>query len=123
MNKKILVAEDDINFSDILQREFTSEGFIVVAARDGKECLDLLEKEKPDLIVLDILMPRMDGLETAKRIKESGVDVPIIFLTNVKDIDSMSRALEITESDYFVKSDLKIAEIVNRVKDKLGHKV
>jgi DNA-binding response OmpR family regulator len=116
--KKILLIEDDIYFSEIMDKEFSSEGFNVVKARNGQEGLDRLN-EKPDLIVLDILMPGMDGLEVAKKIKESGVNVPIIFLTNVKSVDSMSRALEITESDYIVKSDLKITDIVARVKDRL----
>lgn len=72
IDKKILIVEDDPNFLIILQKKFESEGFSVIGAEDGKDCLNLLENEKPDMIVSDILLPRLDGIEMAKKIKKGG---------------------------------------------------
>jgi two-component system alkaline phosphatase synthesis response regulator PhoP len=120
VNKKILVVEDDKDFLFILQTNFSNEGFSVLAAKDGKEGLDLVGKEKPDLIILDILMPNMDGIEMAKQMKEKGINIPIIFLTNVSDTDRISKAEQIVPSDYIIKSDMSVDKIVAHVKKKLG---
>jgi two-component system OmpR family response regulator len=123
INKKILVVEDDENFRSILEIKFISEGFFVVVAKDGEEGMVVAEREKPDLIFLDIEMPNMDGLTMAKKLKESNVKVPIIFLTNMKDDEHISDAIEIVpETEYIVKADLNIDDIVERAKKKLGVK-
>lgn len=121
-NKKILIVEDDANFSEIMKMGFLGSGIDVVFARNGQEGIDVVQKEKPDLILMDILMPKIDGIEAAKNIKAAGVNSPIIFLTNVKDIDSMGKALEVSQSDYIVKADMHVSQIVDRVKEKLGVK-
>jgi DNA-binding response OmpR family regulator len=122
INKKILIVEDDADFLALLQERVALEGFSVFIARDGKEGLDVASKERPDLILLDILMPKMDGIEMAKRLKESGINISIIFLTNVGDVDYISKAIEASQSDYIVKSNISIDDIIARVKDKLGVK-
>ena len=122
INKKILIAEDDLDFGDIIEKEFSRAGFDVSLAKDGLECLEMAKEVNPDLIMLDILMPKMDGIETAQKLKESGIKIPIIFLTNVSDENSISRALETTQSDYIIKSDMRVEKIVQRVKEKLGIK-
>lgn len=119
INKKILIIEDDQSFFSILQKRFTMEGFSVVSAQDGQEGLSMLEKEKPDLIVSDVLLPKMDGIDMAKKIKEKNINVPILFLTNVKDPSYLERAKDI-EFDYLVKSDVHVDEIVAKIKNKLG---
>jgi len=122
-NKKILIVEDDKAFLWILRQSFTSDGFFVFFAQDGEEGLAVAEKEKPDLILLDILMPKMDGITMAKKLKEKGSKSQIIFLTNLKDAEHISEAVSIAnETDYIVKSDLHIDQIVSRVKDRLGIK-
>jgi len=122
INKKVLIVEDDKDFRFILQINFGKEGFSVVTAENGEQGLSLVEKEKPDLIILDILMPIMDGIEMAKQVKQKGINIPIVFLTNMSDIDHISQAQEIVLSDYIIKSDVSVEKIVAVAKTKLGIK-
>jgi len=119
-NKKILIAEDDKSLLSLLEDQLTEAGFSVVTAIDGEEGLALAEKEKPDLFLLDILMPKIDGITMAKKIKEADANALIIFLTNFDDIKHISSAIEVGNSDYLIKSDWKLEDIVKKVKAKLG---
>lgn len=123
INKKILIVEDDKDILFIFKTKFVSEGFLVVDAADGEEGVSVAEKEKPDLILSDILMPRMDGVEMAKQIKKANSKALIIFLTNVKDINYAEDIRKASGIDYLIKSELKINEVVDRVKIKLGIKI
>jgi DNA-binding response OmpR family regulator len=82
----------------------------------------MVQEEKPDLILLDILMPKMDGIQVAQKLRQEGINTPIIFLTNMSDVDHMSQATEIAPSEYIIKADMPIDKIVARVKEKLGIK-
>ena len=118
INKKILIVEDDKDFLAILQKKFTIEGFSIVTAENGEEAVEIAEKEIPDLILSDVLMPKMDGVVMAKKIREFNKNVPIILLTNLKDADyDKSNGF-----DYLIKSELHIDEIVTKSKIKLGLK-
>ncbi len=120
-NKKLLIVEDDKSFLWILRQSFEDEGLSVFFAEDGEEGLNMAIKEKPDLILLDILMPKMDGITVAKKLKENGTEAYIMFLTNFKDAEHVSQAVEVVrETDYIVKSDIHIDQIINRVKNKLA---
>ena len=119
---KILIVEDDEDFLSILKIKFTAEGFSVVTAKDGEEGIRVAEKEKPDLIFTDVLMPKMGGIEMAKKIKESNENALIIFLTNMKDSDDTSEVKKSGDFDYLIKSDLRINDIVEKAKIKLGLK-
>ena len=120
LNKKILIAEDDGSLLSALQERFMDEGFSVVAVRDGEEGLAAVEKEKPDLLLLDIRMPKMDGITMVRELKKNGIDLPIIFLTNLDDIKHISDAMAASKSDYLIKSDWNLDDVVKRVKVKLG---
>ena len=119
--KKILIVEDDKDFLWILRESFNNQDFDVVYAENGEDGLGMALKEKPDLIMIDILMPKMNGIEMAKKIKEKGIESPMIFLTNLKDESHISQVMEITGgADYIVKADVPVSSIVERVKSKLG---
>ena len=120
INKKILIVEDDKDFLFILQTKFTGEGFDVVTAENGEEGVEAAEKEKPDLIISDVLMAKMDGIEMAKKIREFDKEVLIIFLTNIKDVDYTKNIEKLGKSEYLIKSDIRISDIVDRVKINLG---
>lgn len=122
INKKILIAEDDDDILDILKKRFEIEGFSIVIAKDGQEAVNVTQTEKPDLIISDILMPKLDGLEMAEKIKEFNKNIKIIFLTNVKDKENLDRIKKADNFDCLIKSDLRIDEIVEKVKTKLGIK-
>jgi DNA-binding response OmpR family regulator len=119
----VLIVEDEENFSWILKQGLNKEKFLVFIARDGEQGLKMAEEKNPDLILLDILMPKMDGITMAKKIKEKGIESKIIFLTNLKDLGYINQAIEtIKEVDYIVKADLHVEQIVDRVKEKMGMK-
>lgn len=121
MQKKVLIVEDDKNFLWLLRQGFIGKNLSIIYALDGEDGLNMAEKEKPDLIVTDILLPKMDGITMAKNLKLKGVKSQIIFLTNMKDAEHISDAIEIVEeTNYIVKSDMHIDQIVSIVKGKLG---
>ncbi len=122
--KKILIVEDERDIRQTLVDKFTDEGFDVFNAENGKKGLELALKEHPDLILLDIIMPVMDGITMAEKMREDkwGKNVSIIMLTNLSDVEKVSKVLESGVYEYLIKSDWKIADLVKRVKEKLGMK-
>lgn len=119
--KKVLIVEDSKSYLFIITESLRDAGIIVVTAGNGEEGLEAIASDKPDLILLDITMPKMDGITMSKKLKEIGITIPIIFLTNMSDVKHMSDALGSTASntDYIVKADTSVDDIVARVKDKL----
>ncbi|MDP2741279.1 MAG: response regulator [bacterium] len=122
INKKILIVEDNKDYSFILKTSFEKENFSTVIAQNGEEGLSLIEKENPDLILLDLQMPIMDGWEMAQKMKEKNIIIPIIFLTDHKDPNYISRAIEIIPTDYMLKAETLPDNIVSEAKKKLGIK-
>lgn len=115
IDKKILIVEDDEDFLFILEKVFTEAGFKIVTARDGELALEAILSEEPDLIMSDVLMPRMDGPALAKKLREQGNKTPIVFLTNIEE----QKKDDNKEFDYLNKSKLQISEIVEKIKKKL----
>lgn len=117
-NKKILIVEDDPDFLLILKMSFENQPFKVFFADDGQKGLELAEKEKPDLMLVDIILPRMDGITMAQEIKKKGLNPKMIFLTNLNDIERINRAMEtIGGAEYLVKANVRIGAIVDKVKN------
>jgi two-component system alkaline phosphatase synthesis response regulator PhoP len=115
MAKKILIVEDDPGISLGLKDEFESEGFDVWAAEDGEKGLDAAKTQKPDLIILDIMLPVLDGYEVCKRLRMEGNRTPIIMLTvKDKEIDKIL-GLELGADDYVTKP-FSLRELVARAK-------
>lgn len=122
-NKKILIIEDEIAILEALVGKFQRSGFNVVGAQDGMDGLEKAKEEVPDLILLDILMPKMDGIEVVKHIRSDfkwGSDVPIIMLTNLSDPESVSEVAKYNVYDFLVKTDWRLDDVVDLVKEKLG---
>ena len=118
--KKILIVEDEISLADIMKERLESEGFKVFVALDGEKGLEIARKERPDLILIDILLPKMDGISMAREINKLKLDAFMIFLTNLSDAEHIAEASETVFTDYLVKSDVSVNDIVNKVKTKLG---
>lgn len=125
IDKRILIAEDDESLLSVLSDNFTIAGFTVLGAVNGQEALNLALSEHPDMILLDIQMPVMDGLETLTKLRQDewGKSAEVILLTNFSDTEKVAKAAGEGAYDYLVKSDWKIDDIVNKVKNKLGVKV
>jgi DNA-binding response OmpR family regulator len=100
---KVLIAEDDRDFGNILSQYITISGFDVTLGRDGKEAWEIFNKDKPDICVLDVMMPEMDGFTLAEKIKEIQPNVPIIFLTAKSLKEDIVRGLKIGADDYISK--------------------
>ncbi|MBD3362964.1 response regulator [Candidatus Dojkabacteria bacterium] len=120
--KKILIVEDEIPLRKALTRKLTQEGYLVTEAENGKDGLNKASAEKPDLIITDIVMPDMDGLNMIKNIRESdwGKDAHIILITNLNNSDDVATALQYNVIDYLVKSDMKLKDIIDKVNEKLS---
>jgi len=115
--KKILIVEDDVFVRDIYDMKFQQEGFDVVLAVDGLEALQLLEELIPDIILLDMMMPQMDGMEVLKKIKEHEIwkHIPVIMLTNISDKEKVDEAMCQGSVDYLIKSHFTPSEVVSKV--------
>jgi DNA-binding response OmpR family regulator len=100
---KVLIAEDDRDFGNILAQYVTISGFDVSLGRDGKEAWEMFRRDKPDICVLDIMMPEMDGFTLAEKIKELDPGIPLIFLTARSLKEDIVRGLKIGADDYITK--------------------
>jgi DNA-binding response OmpR family regulator len=100
---KVLIAEDDRDFGNILAQYVTISGFEVSLGRDGNEAWDMFRRDKPDICVLDIMMPEMDGFTLAEKIKEIEPNMPLIFLTARSLKEDIVRGLKIGADDYITK--------------------
>ena len=119
--EKILVVDDDANIRQILETRLTISGYIVLLANDGEEALKLFRKESPDLIILDIMLPKIGGYEVCKRVRKES-SVPIIMLTALGDISDRVMGLEFGADDYVVKPfspkelEARIRSVFRRIK-------
>lgn len=115
MKAKILFVEDVRDLSLIVCDTLRQQGYDVIAASDGLEGLDKFKSEGADLIVADVMMPRLDGFAMAKEIRRISPDVPIIFLTAKSTIDDVEKGFEIGANDY-LKKPFELRELLVRVK-------
>ena len=121
-NKKILIVEDEVSLRNALCNKLAREGFSTLEAKNGEEGLEVALREHPDLILLDIIMPKMDGISMLKKLREDewGKRVPVIVLTNLSDMEKVAEVAEGGAFDYLIKADWKLEDVVNKVKQKLN---
>lgn len=121
-NKKILIVEDELSLRGALRDKLIREGFNVLEAKNGEEGLRVALREHPDLILLDIIMPVMDGMTMLKRLREDvwGKEAKVVMLTNLSDNEKLAEAITHGSYEYLVKSDWKIENVVAKIKEKLG---
>lgn len=120
--KKILFIEDEQVLVDLLKRKLVDQGYQVSVARDGEEGLAKIKEEKPDLILLDIVMPKMGGFEVMEKIKEEPAlaAIPIIIISNSGQPVELSRAKELGAKDWLIKTEFDPQEVVDKVKKQIG---
>jgi len=116
--KKILLVEDEIPYIKLLHNKLATAGYEVIEAYNGKTGLDTALSEKPDLIILDIRLPVMDGLTMLKKLREDpwGKDTYVTILTNLDDSTNISNALNNKLSRYLIKSDSTLSAVIEEVK-------
>ncbi len=119
---KILIVEDDELLQSSLMSRFQAEGYNVLAANNGEEGLALFLSENPNVVISDVVMPKMDGVQMLAQIKMKRPDdmTPIIMLTNSEDMNNLASALKNHAVMYLLKSGLKLDDLMKIVKEKLG---
>lgn len=111
---KILLVEDDQELCQLFNRVLTNNGYQTICAFDGKQALDVLDREYIDLIVSDIMMPNMDGYELVSSLRESGISIPVLMITAKDSFYDMQRGFSSGTDDYMVKP-IDVNEMVLRV--------
>ncbi len=124
MAKKILVIEDNIALINLFKSILIEAGYKVEGAENGKIGLEKIEKFKPDLILLDILLPRVSGFEILKNLREipSTYDLPVIVLSELGSEKNIKKCLELGAKDFLIKSNVHLEDILEKVKSVLGEK-
>lgn len=117
---KIIIAEDDTVLRDLYLRKFTADLYDIRTAANGQEALDLIAQEKPDLVLLDINMPVLDGFGVLEKLPKAIRTFPIVMLTNFDDQANRDRGAALGVDDYFVKKDMTIKSLVAMVERLLG---
>ncbi|MCI0542308.1 response regulator [bacterium] len=120
--QKILIIEDDESLRAVLHDAFARAGFEILSAKNGQEGLDIALREHPDFVLLDIVMPVMDGIAALKKLREDewGKHVPVFILTNSMDVETMAETMESHILQYIVKADVDMGKLVGQVQESLG---
>lgn len=111
--KKILIVDDEIDFLEIMRVRLEANDYDVVTARNGKEAIIKVRKEKPDAVLLDILMPGIDGLEVLKKIRKIRKNLPVFIITAFSNEERFRLANKLSASGFIVKTDDLQAEVKN----------
>jgi len=120
--KKILLIEDEDVIIDLLQRKLEKEGYEIEVAHDGQEGLDKMKKIKPDLVLLDIIMPKLGGLEVMEKKKKDPElrNIPVIIISNSGQPVELERAKKLGAKDWLIKTEFDPQEVVEKVKKEIG---
>jgi len=119
MPKKILIVEDDKFLRELMSRKLREEGYEVLEAIDGDAGLKKMKKEKPDLVLLDLILPEIDGFEVLAAKKEDPeiAKIPVIILSNLGQREDVEKGLSLGAIDYLIKASFTPGEIVKKVKN------
>ena len=119
--KKILFIEDEPTLQKTIGEVLSQEGFSVLEALDGEEGILTAKREKPDLILLDLILPKKNGFEVLAELKKDPetANIKIIVLTNLEGSEEVERALELGATNYLVKANYELEEIVTKIKELL----
>ncbi|NCU41587.1 MAG: response regulator [Candidatus Moranbacteria bacterium] len=117
-NKNILIVEDDSSMRALLEEAFIGAQFIVYTSKDGEDAIDKIARYIPDVVLLDVILPKKDGFEVLKQIREnpSLKSIPVILLTNLERSEDVEKALSFGATTYLVKSNYTLREIIEKVK-------
>lgn len=120
--KKILFIEDESALQKTFGEILKQEGYEKIAALDGETGLRLAKTEKPDLVLLDLILPKVYGLDVLKKLKENKEtkDIPVIVLTNLEGMGDIDKSLELGATTYLVKAQYSLEEVVEKIKKALG---
>lgn len=117
-----MIVEDDEHISKVYEIKLNKEGMGTLLARDGEEAISKIKNEKPDIILLDLMVPKKDGFEVLTEIKKDSnlANIPVIVLSNLGQQADQDRALGLGANEYLVKVDISIQGVIEKVKGYLG---
>jgi DNA-binding response OmpR family regulator len=115
--KKILLIEDDPLLIDIYTTKLKEAGFLAVVARDGEMAMEMIRKEKPDLVLLDIVLPHADGWEILKKIKKDPDAPKVVILSNLGQKEEVEKGLELGAEKYLIKADYTPSQVIEQIKE------
>jgi CheY-like chemotaxis protein len=120
--KKILIVDDELVLIDLMRTKISQYGFTVIEALDGEEGLQKALTEHPDLILMDIIMPRMDGITVLKKLRADpwGKNVPVIILTNLNTAETVENSIKNGVYDYLVKIDYTLDDLIKIISKRLA---
>jgi DNA-binding response OmpR family regulator len=120
--KKILFIEDETALQKAFGTILKDKGYEITSAFDGETGLKLAKKEKPNLILLDLILPKIHGFEVLKRLKEGKEtkEIPVIVLTNLEDMENVGQALELGANTYLIKAQYTLEEVLEKIRKALG---
>ncbi len=120
--KIILFIEDESALQKTFSEILTQEGYQMISALDGEIGLRLAGDEKPDLILLDLILPKVNGFDVLRKLKEDREtkDIPVIVLTNLEEMGNVDKAIELGATTYLVKASYSLKEIVEKIRKALG---
>ena len=113
--KTTLIVEDDKPMARAIQLKLTDVGVESVVAYDGREALEVLKEQQIDLILLDILMPKMNGLKFLEELAKRNISIPVIVISNLSHEDDVKEAKRLGAMEYFVKADITLNQVVDKV--------
>lgn len=118
---KVLLIEDEEMLANMYETKFQNEGFVIKKALDGESGLKSALEDKPDMILLDIIMPKLDGFSVLKNLKDNPQtkNIPVILLSNLGQEEDIKKGKEMGASGYLVKANLTPAEVVEKVRENL----
>lgn len=121
---KVLIIEDDKFLRDLMTQKLANEGFSVKEATDGEEGLKTALEDPPDLILLDLILPRLDGFDVLEKIKKDSrlSSLPVLVLSNLGQKEDVTRAMSLGAEDFLVKSNFTLGEVVEKIKAVLKKK-
>jgi CheY-like chemotaxis protein len=119
LKKKILVVDDEKDLRDILKWFLQSKDYEVIEAEDGKQCLAMMDEVRPDLVLMDIMMPDLDGWEVSRRIKEdeSYRDIPVSMLSVLSSADDVKKSMDYAHADVHISKPIDFYALNKTVKD------
>jgi DNA-binding response OmpR family regulator len=120
--KKILFVEDETALQKAFGTILKEKGYEVISAFDGETGLKVAKEARPDLILLDLILPKIHGFEVLKKLKEEKETqgIPVIVLTNLEDMENVDKALELGATTYLVKAQYSLEEVLEKIKKALG---
>jgi len=122
MAKSVLIVEDEGAMQRALKNKLENAGYSVMTAADGTEALEQMRSGKPDLVLLDLIMPKLDGISVLREVKadEALKAIPVIILTNLSSGDKVAEAMQLGTFDFLVKANYSLDDVLGKVQERIG---